>query len=54
MSYCWGEPVFDHEIEFDGQPVQITESVFEMLSQLSQEGPQQYWIDQICINPERP
>jgi len=50
MSYYWGEPVFDYELIVNGHNLPISQSVREMLAQLSQEEPGHLWIDQISIN----
>lgn len=64
LSYTWGEPVFPHKIEIDGQPFPITANLHDFLEQFAchfkeaEEGSSvSYWIDAICINqlddPER-
>lgn len=51
LSYCWGEPIFDAEIDCDGQHINITSDPAAALTKLrGQTHTLTIWIDLVCID----
>jgi hypothetical protein len=51
LSYCWGDPIFDHDITVNGRAMQITESLATALISIqSEEKDILVWADALCIN----
>jgi hypothetical protein len=50
ISYCWGEPIFDHAMQCEDQIVPITQNLAAALRQLRYpDAPRHLWIDALCI-----
>jgi len=50
LSYCWGEPIFDHALQREGQTVPITQNLASAVRHLQYpEAPRHLWIDALCI-----
>ncbi|PVH78533.1 hypothetical protein DL98DRAFT_357436, partial [Cadophora sp. DSE1049] len=51
LSYAWGEPVLNHEIEFPEGNLPITQHLYSALQKLRpQHQSRRLWVDAICIN----
>jgi hypothetical protein len=59
LSYCWGDPIFDHEIICEGKTFLVTARLSAALRQIRLLQPDQrplwqpLWVDQICIYSHR-
>jgi Heterokaryon incompatibility protein (HET) len=59
LSYCWGDPIFDHEIICEGKTFLVTAQLGAALRQIWLLEPDQrplwqpLWVDQICIYSHR-
>jgi hypothetical protein len=55
LSYCWGDPIYDHDIIVNGRSMQITESLATALMSIQSEDEEiLLWADAICINQGDP
>jgi hypothetical protein len=56
LSYCWGDPIFEHELVCEGKTFLITAQLSAALRQIRLLEPdrrdlwQALWVDQICID----
>lgn len=50
LSYCWGEPVFDHPVLIDGQKIMVTATLAQALRCIRRQKWQIVWADQLCID----
>lgn len=51
ISYCWGEPLFTHQLHIEGRSLNITPHLHGALSVLTES---YIWVDAVCINQEDP
>jgi Heterokaryon incompatibility protein (HET) len=53
ISYVWGDPFRVAEIEIDGMPLALTQSLHDALKRLRHpDQPRRLWADQVCINQD--
>ncbi|MCJ1442198.1 MAG: hypothetical protein MMC23_002691 [Stictis urceolatum] len=60
LSYCWGPPVFSHEVRCSSSALDdangsttvlaITKTLYNALVNLRSHGVSRIWVDQVCIN----
>ncbi|KAF2250166.1 HET-domain-containing protein [Trematosphaeria pertusa] len=51
ISYTWGEPILSHQLECEGQIIEVTASVDNLLRRLRKStSPRSLWVDSVCIN----
>ena len=53
LSYCWGDPTFNQQIQCNHKPLAITTNLYAALTQLRHNTePRILWADAICINQQ--
>jgi hypothetical protein len=54
LSYCWGEPLFTHELTCNGVQYPITSNLCDALRRLRTNRNRYLWVDALCINQHDP
>lgn len=53
LSYCWGEPVYDHHVTMNGTKHPVTQNLYSALQRVQRSGQARcLWIDALCVNQQ--